>query len=379
MQLWPDQSSCMRGAPRGQARHVTDRRCLRTNLVSFMDELDQLVDSAPARVSEAASLEQLKDIEANIVGRSSSLAEMRRGLGQLPPDERPAMGVRLNDVTTRLQKLVNERRSVLEREAEDRLLDDDRVDVSIRSESIREGTAHLLTSTIEEVVDIFTAIGYEIADGPEVETGFNNFDALNTPKDHPARAESDTLYVEYGDPADEMLLRTATSPMQVRYLLQHEPPAYVLVPGRVFRSDDLDPTHSPVFHQIEGLAVDESISFTDLKGTLEYFVREFLGERVRTTLIPHFFPFTEPSAEMHVSCFVCDGSGCRVCGNSGWIELLGCGMVDPNVLAAVDYDADQLSGFAFGVGVERLAMVRHRITHIRHFFENDLRVLRQFV
>ncbi len=344
-----------------------------------MDELEQLVLSTPERVNATDDLEQLKDLEGALVGRASKLAELRRGLGGLPAEQRPIVGVRLNEIATHLGEMLDERRRVLERHAEDRLLEDDRVDVTVPKERLQEGTAHLLTSTIDEVVDIFTAIGYRIATGPEVETGFHNFDALNTPKDHPARAESDTLYVDYGDPADEMLLRTQTSPMQVRYMMEHEPPTYVLVPGRVFRSDDLDPTHSPVFHQIEGLAVDDHISLTDLKGTLEHFANEFFGKGRRIKLIPHFFPFTEPSAEMHVSCFVCDGTGCRVCGGAGWIELMGCGMVDPNVLEAVGYDPERLSGFAFGMGVERLAMVRHGITHIRHFFENDLRVLRQFV
>ena len=310
-----------------------------------MDELEQLVLSAPERVDAATDLDQLKDLEGVLVGRASKLAELRRGLGGLPAEERPVVGVRLNEVAAHFQELLERKRRTLERHAEDRLLEEDRVDVTVPKVRLREGTAHLLTSTIDEVVDIFTAIGYRIATGPEVETGFHNFDALNTPKDH----------------------------------LENEPPTYVLVPGRVFRSDDLDPTHSPVFHQIEGLAVDTHISLTDLKGTLEHFANEFFGKGRRIKLIPHFFPFTEPSAEMHVSCFACDGSGCRVCGNVGWIELMGCGMVDPNVLEAVDYDPDRLSGFAFGMGVERLAMVRHGITHIRHFFENDLRVLGQFV
>ena len=241
------------------------------------------------------------------------------------------------------------------------------------------GTEHLITRTIDEVCDIFISLGYTIQTGPEVETAYYNFDALNTPLTHPSRFESDTLYVDYGDPADEVLLRAHTSPMQARYMEAHPPPVHIVVPGRTFRSDTLDATHSPVFHQIEGLAVDAGITFADLKGTLAHFARLFFGPERTIRLIPHFFPFTEPSAEMHVSCFACDGSGCRVCGHSGWIELMGCGMVDPNVFEAVGYDPASVSGFAFGVGVERIAMVRHGIDHIRHFFENDLRVLRQFV
>lgn len=348
-------------------------------LCDLMDELDAILSSAGERIAACTTLDQLNALETQIVGRGSLIADTRRNLGKLDAEQRPLVGAKVNQVATEIQALIAEGRDALEVIAENQLLASDKVDVTLPAVRFRPGTEHLLTSTMDEVADIFASIGYEIATGPEVETAYLNFDSLNTPADHPARAESDTLYVDYGAPADEMLLRTQTSPMQVRYMLDHSPPVHVVVPGRVFRSDTLDPTHSPVFHQVEGLAVDTDITFVDLKGTLAYFAREFFGGSQRIKLIPHFFPFTEPSAEMHVSCFVCDGSGCRVCSNSGWIELMGCGMVDPNVLLGVDYDASALSGFAFGVGVERLAMVRHGITHIRHFFENDLRVLEQFV
>ncbi len=356
----------------------TEPRGLATKVTPFMEQLDNVRTNAPARVEAAATLDELKDVEASLVGKRSVIAEVRRGMGTLDPEQRPVVGALVHEVAGELTALISHRRAVLEREAEDRLLREDRVDVTIERTVIRSGMQHLITSTMDEVVDIFAAIGYLVADGPEVETGYYNFDALNTPIDHPARAESDTLYVDYGDPADEMLLRTQTSPMQARYMEKHDPPVYVVVPGRTFRTDTLDATHSPVFHQVEGLAVDQGITFADLKGTLAHFARQFFGANHRIRLSPHFFPFTEPSAEMHVSCFVCDGSGCRVCSGSGWIELMGCGLVDPNVLLAVGYDPDTLSGFAFGVGVERLAMVRHGITHIRHLFDNDLRVLRQF-
>ena len=344
-----------------------------------MDELDVVIAAAPERIAECVTLEQLAEIEVQLIGRGSLVAETRKNLAKLVSKQRPLVGAKVNMIVKEIQGYLASRRDTLELLAENELLAADKVDVTLPMVRFQPGTEHILTSTMEEVCDIFAAIGYQAATGPEVETAYLNFDLLNTPVDHPARAESDTLYVEYGDPDDEMLLRTQTSPMQVRYMLDHHPPVHVVVPGRVFRSDTLDPTHSPVFHQVEGLAVDTNITFADLKGTLSYFAREFFGEGQRIKLIPHFFPFTEPSAEMHVSCFVCDRSGCRVCGNSGWIELMGCGMVDPNVLMGVDYDASTLSGFAFGVGVERLAMVRHGVTHIRHFFENDLRVLSQFV
>lgn len=344
-----------------------------------MDELDAILEAAPGRITACDSLDALSAVEGELVGRESLIADTRKNLGRLDPEQKPLVGAKVNSVAKAIQELIATRRADLELIAENEQLASDRVDVTLPNVRFRPGSEHLLTTTMDEVSDIFASIGYQITTGPEVETAYFNFDSLNTPSDHPARAESDTLYVDYGDPADEMLLRTQTSPMQVRYMMDHEPPVHVVVPGRVFRSDTLDPTHSPVFHQVEGLAIDTNITFADLKGTLSYFAKEFFGEGRRIKLIPHFFPFTEPSAEMHVSCFVCDGSGCRVCSNAGWIELMGCGMVDPNVLLGVDYDPAKLSGFAFGVGVERLAMVRHGITHIRHFYENDLRVLRQFV
>ncbi len=349
------------------------------NLSLPMDELQQVATSAPTLIGAAQSLEELKAAETELLGKNSVIAQKRRGLGGLDPADRPTVGAKINEVFTAIQATLSDRKRQLEIIEENVLLVGDRVDVTVPHVRSQFGTQHILTTVMDEVSDIFVSLGYRVATGPEVETAWYNFDALNTPSTHPARAESDTLYVDFGDPADEMLLRTQTSPVQARYMQQHEPPVHVVVPGRVFRSDSLDATHSPVFHQVEGLVVDTDITFADLKGTLEYFAKTFFGAGRVIKLIPHFFPFTEPSAEMHVSCFACDGSGCRVCSNSGWIELMGCGMVDPNVFEAVGYDPSKVSGFAFGMGVERLAMVRHGITHIKHFFENDLRVLGQFV
>lgn len=344
-----------------------------------MQEIETLVKAAPDRIRSAPNLETLKAIENDLLGRKSLIAESRRSLGALSAEERPLVGAQLNEATQQLTSLLAGRRQELERAAEDRLLLEDRVDVTLPAVELRHGWHHLVSQTLDEVADIFISLGYGVVTGPEVDTAWHNFDALNTPPTHPARFESDTMYIEYGDPDDELLLRTQTSTMQVRYMEQHDPPVYIVAPGRCYRTDTLDATHSPVFHQIEGLAVDENITMADLKGTLAYFMREFLGPERKIRLLPHFFPFTEPSAEMHVSCFNCDGSGCRVCSGSGWIELLGCGVVDPHVLESVGYDSTKYSGFAFGVGAERLAMVRHGIDHIKHFFENDLRVLRQFV
>ncbi|HZJ48314.1 MAG TPA: phenylalanine--tRNA ligase subunit alpha [Acidimicrobiia bacterium] len=343
-----------------------------------MDRITQLRAEAPARIDAVLNVDALQDLERELIGRASIIAQQRKNLGRLSAEERPVIGAALNGAYLELKARLGARRTELELEAEDKLLGRERFDITLPVLEIPRGHHHLLTETVEEVCDIFTALGYSVATGPEVETAVYNFDALNTPPTHPARFESDTLYVNWGDPADELLLRTQTSPMQVRYMEQHEPPVYVIVPGRVYRSDALDATHSPVFTQIEGLSVDAALTFADLKGTLQYFMEKFFGAGRTIRMYPHFFPFTEPSAEMAVSCFNCEGSGCRVCGQTGWIELLGCGMVDPNVFDAVGYDATQVSGFAFGVGVERLAMVRHGIGHIRHFFDNDVRVLGQF-
>jgi phenylalanyl-tRNA synthetase alpha chain len=301
-------------------------------------------------------------------------------MGSLDSAERPRVGARLSEVTEQIQTMLAARRSTLEIEDEARRLGEERIDVTLESYVFPRGSLHLIQQTIDEIVDIFVGLGYLVADGPEAELGWYNFDALNTPPTHPSRLESDTMYLDYGDPADELLLRTQTSPSQVRWMQQNEPPVYVVVPGKVYRTDTIDATHLPVFHQIEGLAVDDSITFSDLKGTLSHFAREFFGPRTTVRLRPHFFPFTEPSAELDVSCFVCDGgeSWCRVCGGAGHLEMLGCGMVDPNVFEAVGYDPNRFSGFAFGMGVERLAMVRHGINDIRHFVDNDLRFLRQF-
>ena len=342
--------------------------------------LDDVLAAAPQAIDGAGSLEDLDRVESALLGKSSTIGDVRRSMGGLDSEERPRVGIRLKEVTEQIHTLLAARRSVLVVEDEARRLSDDSIDVTLESYGFPRGSLHLIQQTIDEIVDIFVGLGYLVADGPEAELGWYNFDALNTPPTHPSRLESDTMYLDYGDPGDELLLRTQTSPVQVRWMEEHEPPVYVVVPGKVYRQETTDATHLPVFHQIEGLAVDDSIRFSDLKGTLAHFSRQFFGPRTEVRLRPHFFPFTEPSAELDVSCFNCEGGvpGCRVCGGAGWLEMLGCGMVDPNVLEAVGYDPEQLSGFAFGMGVERMAMVRHGINDIRHLVNNDLRFLRQF-
>jgi phenylalanyl-tRNA synthetase alpha chain len=345
-----------------------------------MQELDAIVAAAPDRVAQATTLEELEAIDAELLGKRSKLTEVQRSIGSLPPEEKPQVGQAVQKARAALGEIIGSRRAHLEIEAANALLESDRVDVTLEAYALPSGALHLIQQTIDEVCDIFVGLGYKVAEGPEAEIGWYNFDALNTPPTHPARAESDTMYLDFGQPEDEALLRTQTSPMQARWMEQHDPPVHVVVPGKVYRTDTIDASHLPVFHQIEGLAVDTDITFSDLKGTLAHFAREFFGPKTTVRFRPHFFPFTEPSAELDVSCFACDGGelGCRVCGGAGWLEMLGCGMVDPNVFEAVGYDPSQVTGFAFGMGVERLAMVRHDIHNIRHFIENDIRFLRQF-
>lgn len=333
--------------------------------------VDRIVEEGIRKIVSAADIKTLDVVESETVGRRSQIIQARRRIGALPPESRKAAGQSINKGLRLLTESLAERRAALEIEAEDLLLDQDRIDLTLPYGRPLRGTHHLLTSTMNEVCDIFRSIGYQVAEGPELELAWYNFDALNTPPAHPSRFESDTMYVEAfaGEERsgpDELLLRTQTSPMQVRFMEKQAAPVYVVVPGRVFRTDTWDATHSPVFHQIEGLAVDSDIRFGDLKGTLAYFAREFFGPSAKTRFVPHFFPFTEPSAEM------------LVWFNGAWLEMLGCGMVDPNVFEAVGYDPSEVTGFAFGMGVERLAMVKHSIHDIRHFYDNDLRVLGQF-
>ena len=345
-----------------------------------IEQLEEAATRAPELVEAADSIDELDAAESRLLGKDSAVGAVRKGMGALAPDERPAVGAALQRATSQINALLDEKRSRLEGEAERHRLAADSIDVTLEALRFPRGSLHLIQQTIDEVVDIFVGLGYQMADGPEAELGWYNFDALNTPPTHPSRLESDTMYLDWGAPEDEVLLRTQTSPVQVRWMEENEPPVYVVVPGKCYRLDTIDATHLPVFHQIEGLAVDENIRFSDLKGTLAHFAREFFGSNTDVRLRPHFFPFTEPSGELDVSCFACDGGepDCRVCSGEGWLEMLGCGMVDPNVLDAAGYDSTRLTGFAFGMGVERLAMVRHGINNIRQFIDNDLRFLAQF-
>ncbi len=351
-----------------------------TDPMDLKESLESLRQETVGAVAAATDSDALAEVEAGAVGRESPIAAARRGLGKMAPDERRDAGRLINEVAKELEAMVAARRAELRAEERADAIRKEAIDVTVDYTELTSGRLHVIQQVMDEVCDIFVGLGYHIAEGPEAELAWYNFDALNTPPDHPGRLESDTMYLDYGKPEDEMLLRAHTSPIQARYMEQHDPPVYIVAPGRAYRNDTIDASHLPVFHQIEGLAVDESIQFSDLKGTLAEFARQFFGAETQVRMRPHFFPFTEPSAELDVSCFNCDGgeSSCRVCKGVGWLEMLGCGMVDPNVFEAVGYDPDAVTGFAFGMGVERLAMVRHGIDSIRHFVDNDVRFLNQF-
>ena len=325
--------------------------------------LDKILASLDLRISEVTLPDEYDQISKDYLGKDSLLAEERKKLPTLSNEDKKTYGKKLTELSKKIESKIESSKKQFILDTFQKKEKDEFTDITIDWNRNEGSYKHILSSVMDEVVNIFSSIGYEVAYGPEAETSWHNFDALNTPDWHPARYESDTIYLN----SDlETLLRTQTSTVQIRHMEQNDPPVYIVAPGRVFRSDQLDATHSPVFHQLEGLAIDKNLSFTDLKGTLEYFTKEFFGENIETKFIPHFFPFTEPSAEVLVKWN--DGS---------WLEILGCGMVDPNVLENVGY-SKEYKGFAWGVGIERLAMLRYKIDHIKNFYENDIRFLEQF-
>jgi phenylalanyl-tRNA synthetase alpha chain len=353
--------------------------------MGIAERIVELRDEALERIATANDLETLEAVRVAYLGKKGELTAVLRGLGDLPAEERPVVGKVSNEVRDAIEQAILERRAVLEREALERRIAAEAVDVTLPGRRRPLGHQHIIHQIVDEIVDVFVGLGYRIAEGPEVELDYYNFTALNHPPEHPARAATDTFYVRdlsadapSGPIESEVLLRTHTSPVQVRVMEKQRPPIYVLAPGKVFRRDVADPSHLPQFTQIEGLVVDEGITFGDLKGTLEHFVREIFGPDRRVRLRPHFFPFTEPSAEVDVSCAMCGGEGCRSCGGEGWLEVLGCGMVDPNVFRYVGIDPERYSGFAFGMGAERIAALKHGIPDLRLLIEGDMRFLRQF-
>ncbi|MHB8708009.1 MAG: phenylalanine--tRNA ligase subunit alpha [Desulfuromonadales bacterium] len=336
------------------------------------NQLTALEKAAAHAAGEANSELDLQQVRVRFLGRKGELTALMKGMGDLPAEQRPVIGALANEVKERLETLFNSRLEELRTVELQRRLVAERVDVTLPGRRLRRGSKHPITQVTDEIVSIFASLGFGVAEGPEVERDFYNFEALNIPRDHPARDMQDTFYV-----SDDVVLRTHTSPVQVRTMLNQAPPVRVVAPGTVYRRDS-DITHSPMFHQIEGFLVDRHVTFGDLKGMLTTFINEYFGTGTGVRFRPSFFPFTEPSAEVDIQCVICGGSGCRVCKNSGWLEILGSGMIDPEVFKAVGYDPEIYTGFAFGMGIERIAMLKYGVNDLRLFFENDLRFLRQF-
>ena len=336
------------------------------------ETLNRIETAALQAAAEVVSEAELQQVRARYLGRKGEITAVMKGMGQLSAEERPQVGALANEVKDRLEAAFSERQNELRSQAMQLKLASERLDVTLPGRKQRRGSRHPITQVTEEIVAIFAALGFGVAEGPEIEKDFYNFEALNIPKDHPARDMQDTFYV-----SEDVVLRTHTSPVQIRTMLQQQPPVRVVAPGTVYRRDS-DITHSPMFHQIEGFLVDRKVTFGDLKGILTTFVTEFFGQNTAVRFRPSFFPFTEPSAEVDIQCVICGGSGCRVCGQSGWLEILGSGMIDPEVFKSVGYDPELYSGFAFGMGIERIAMLKYGVNDLRLFFENDLRFLKQF-
>ncbi|MCF6092513.1 phenylalanine--tRNA ligase subunit alpha [Microaerobacter geothermalis] len=339
------------------------------------EQLTALRDEAIAVIHAAKNMNELNEARVKYLGKKGPLTEILRGMGKLSAEERPVIGQMANDVRAAIESTLERKKEELEREVLQKKLMSETIDVTLPGRPVHFGNRHPLTKVIEEIEDIFIAMGFEVAEGPEVETDYYNFEALNLPKNHPARDMQDSFYI-----TDEILMRTHTSPVQARTMerKQGEVPVKIICPGKVYRRDDDDATHSHMFTQIEGLVVDKGIRMSDLKGTLLAFAKQMFGENQRIRLRPSFFPFTEPSAEVDISCVICNGVGCRVCKETGWLEILGAGMVHPKVLEMSGYDSEKVTGFAFGMGVERIALLKYGIEDIRHFYQSDLRFLKQF-
>ena len=331
-----------------------------------------LVESALSAIADSSDEKSLDQLRVDFLGKKGSLTELLKGLGKLAPEERPAAGEKINLAKNQIQQALDMRRDLLVQDALSKQLNRETVDVTLPGRRHEHGGLHPVTRTIDRIQAIFKAAGYSVAVGPEIEDDYHNFGALNIPDHHPARAMHDTFYIDPGT-----VLRTHTSPVQVRVMEGSEPPYRMICPGRVYRCDS-DITHTPMFHQVEGLLIDKNVSFADLRGTIEEFLQAFFEKELAVRFRPSYFPFTEPSAEVDMACVMCEGKGCRVCSHTGWLEVMGCGMVHPRVLELSGVDPQGFTGFAFGMGVERIAMLRYGVNDLRLFFENDLRFLRQF-
>ena len=338
----------------------------------MIESLGHIREEVLASLSKVHTEKEITDIRVKTLGRKGSLTQLLKQLGALPEAERKEIGKRANQIKEALESQIEEALHQLKEREKKEALEKEKVDITLPGRRIPMGKRHPITQTLDEIVQIFSHLGFEVVEGPEVELDYYNFEALNIPKGHPAREMQATFFI-----SEDVVLRTHTSPVQVRTMEKRRPPIRVICPGAVYRCDS-DPTHSPMFHQVEGLLVDKGITFADLKGVLTVFVHEMFGEETRLRFRPSFFPFTEPSAEVDIECFICGGKGCGVCSNTGWLEILGSGMVDPAVYQFVNYDPEEVTGFAFGMGIERIAMLKFGINDIRLFFNNDLRFLRQF-
>ena len=338
----------------------------------MIQDLDTIRQEVVASLLKVSTEQEIAEIRVKSLGRKGNLTQLLKRLGTLPETERREIGRKANEVKEELEAKIEEVLAAI-REREKRLaLEREQIDVTLPGRTLPTGRKHPITQTLDRIVEIFSHLGFEVVEGPEVELDYYNFEALNIPKGHPAREMQSTFFI-----SEDVVLRTHTSPVQVRTMEKRQPPVRVICPGAVYRCDS-DPTHSPMFHQVEGLLVDRGVTFADLKGVLTVFVHQMFGEGTRLRFRPSFFPFTEPSAEVDIECFLCGGKGCGVCSHTGWLEILGSGMVDPAVYAFVHYDPEEVTGFAFGMGIERISMLKYGITDIRLFFNNDLRFLRQF-
>ena len=336
-------------------------------------QLETIRQLALKAIEEAEDQQGLENLRVKYLGKKGELTAILKQMGKLSPEERPIMGQLANDVRAAIEETFTKKAAHLKEALLEQRLKRETIDVTLPGKHKELGSKHPLSIVLDEIKEIFVGMGFDIVEGPEVESDYYNFEALNIPKNHPARDTQDTFYIN-----ENVVLRTQTSPVQIRTMENREPPIRIISPGRVYRSDAVDATHSPLFHQIEGLVVDKGITFADLKGTLEQFAKELFGPETKTKFRPHHFPFTEPSAEVDVSCFKCGGKGCRFCKGSGWIEILGCGMVHPHVLEMCGIDPEEYTGFAFGVGLERIALLKYEIDDMRLLYENDTRFLKQF-
>ena len=337
------------------------------------EKLQKIRENAIAQIENSDGLAKLNDVRVAVLGKKGELTAVLKSMKEVAPEDRPKVGQWVNETRQEIENKLDEMKKKLEAAELEHRLENEVIDVTLPAKKNRVGHSHPNTMVLEEVERIFTGMGYEVVEGPEVEYDYYNFEALNIPANHPAKDEQDTFYIN-----DKILLRTQTSPVQVRVMEQKKPPIRMIAPGRVFRADEVDATHSPSFHQIEGMVIDKGITFSNLKGTLTQFVQKLFGEETKVKFRPHHFPFTEPSAEMDVSCFKCGGKGCRFCKGEGWIEILGCGMVHPRVLRMSGIDPEEYSGFAFGIGLERITLLKYEIDDMRLLYENDDRFLKQF-